>query len=453
MRTYVLCGGRGSRLSPYSTVRPKTLVPVLGRPVIAHILDAASKAGLGDVRVLVDSWETDVRGAVAGRGELIGLPPSDGSAAALRRVWEPGAPAIVLHGDVLVHGEDLAALRACAETADAGDLCLLLSPIEPDETRDWIGARTAGGEVTAILGHPREGTTHRIAGFALPGNFGEALETTPAHFPSVEVGMMPPAEPCLEAAVETWRAAGGRVRAVAADHPTYDIDKPWHILQANRELLREAVAAIPDRDLADGAAIDESARVAGKVRLGVGSRIGHNVTVRGNLIAGDDVLIDTGAIINGDCFIGPGSRVSNGCYLEDGAVIGAGCVVSHGAELDGLLFGGVYLYHYMEIYGIVGENTDIGAATVCGSLRFDDGETSHRIKGRRETPRLYSNACFIGDYCRTGVNAILMPGCKIGPYGIVGPGVVLDRDLPPNTGVRVRQQLEEFSWGPERYGW
>lgn len=453
MNTYLVCGGRGSRLSPYSTVRPKTLVPVLGRPIIAHILDAASQAGLERARILVDNWETDIRGAVAGRADLVQLPRSDGSAAALRRVWEPGTPAIVLHGDLLVRAEDLVSLRACAEAADPRDVCLLLSPIEPHETGDWIGVRSEGGEVAAIMGHPREGTTHRIAGFALPAAFGEALETTPAHFPSVEVGMMPPAEPCLEAAVETWRAGGARVRAVPAEHPTYDVDKPWHILQANCEMLREAVTVMPDRDLAEGAAIDQGACIAGKVRLGAGSRIGNNVTVRGNLIAGDDVVIDTGAIINGDCYVGSGSRVSNGCYLEDGAVIGAGCVVGHGAELDGLLFDGVYLYHYMEIYGIVGEKTDIGAATVCGSLRFDDGETSHRIKGRRETPRLYSNACYIGDYCRTGVNAILMPGCKIGSYSIVGPGVVLERDLPPSTGVRVKQQHEEFSWGPERYGW
>ena len=68
-------------------------------------------------------------------------------------------------------------------------------------------------------------------------------------------------------------------------------------------------------------------------------------------------------------------------------MVGGGCVVSHAAELSGVIFDGVYLYHYMEIYGIVGTNTDIGAATVCGSLRFDDDNTIHRIRGRREYPR------------------------------------------------------------------
>ena len=39
-------------------------------------------------------------------------------------------------------------------------------------------------------------------------------------------------------------------------------------------------------------------------------------------------------------------------------------MVAHCAEFGGVLMERVYLYHYMEIYGVVGRCTDIGAATV-----------------------------------------------------------------------------------------
>jgi len=39
----------------------------------------------------------------------------------------------------------------------------------------------------------------------------------------------------------------------------------------------------------------------------------------------------------------------------------------------------------------------------------------------------------MADHCRTGCNAVLLPGRKIGPNSIVGPGVVLEADLPPDT--------------------
>jgi bifunctional UDP-N-acetylglucosamine pyrophosphorylase/glucosamine-1-phosphate N-acetyltransferase len=86
-------------------------------------------------------------------------------------------------------------------------------------------------------------------------------------------------------------------------------------------------------------------------------------------------------------------------------------------------------------------------------LRFDDGETVHKVLGRREIPHVGANASYIGDFSRTGVNAILMPGVKVGAYCCVGPGVVLYDDLPHRTLVLVRQDLERREWGPERYGW
>lgn len=113
----------------------------------------------------------------------------------------------------------------------------------------------------------------------------------------------------------------------------------------------------------------------------------------------------------------------------------------------------VYLSHYMEFWGVIGSGVDLGAATVCGNLRFDDGQTTHTVLGRRETPGFAANAVFLGDYCRTGVNAVLLPGVKVGPYSCVGPGVIASEDVPARTLVLAQQILVRKSWGPERYGW
>ena len=107
----------------------------------------------------------------------------------------------------------------------------------------------------------------------------------------------------------------------------------------------------------------------------------------------------------------------------------------------------------MHIYGVVGEHSDLGAATVCGTLRFDDGRTPHLIKGRKEIPAEGSNATYIGDFCRTGVNVTFWPGKKVGAYAVIGAGTVLDRDVPDHTLIYPKQQLEMREWGPERYGW
>ena len=121
--------------------------------------------------------------------------------------------------------------------------------------------------------------------------------------------------------------------------------------------------------------------------------------------------------------------------------------------MAGVLFDKVYLYHYCEMSGVFGSATDIGAATVCGTLRFDDADTAIQVEGRYEVPPNGANATYMGDYCRTGVNAIIMPGRRIGSYSVVGPGVILYDDVPSKTMIMAKQELITKPWGPERYGW
>ncbi len=470
MTAYILAAGSGRRIAPYDECRAKCLIPVLNRPVLDFALDALDALGCERIVIAAGRHEHDIRDAAlrwaAGR-ESAGAAPAiqvaavgetDGTGASLLACKETDDGAsedeasLVLYGDVVVGEGDLRRLLADSRKHPQATT-LLLTPVPESEVRDSIVVSTADDRVTSIVGHPRGGAGGRVVAAVLPAGFRRHLAACPSHFPVVQVGMMPPRELHLEAAVETFRAAGGSVRSVTASELIPDIDKPWHILEANERVVRSACAELTANELDEGASIGQSASIEGYVRLGRNSRIGRNVIIRGSLIAGADVVIDAGAIINGSIAVGDGSFVGNACFVEDASVIGRGCVVGHAAELSGVLFDGVYLCHYMEIYGVVGERTDIGAATVCGSLRFDDGETVHRVLGRREIPPAHANATYIGDYCRTGVNATIMPGRKIGPYSIVGPGVVLEEDLPPRTGVRVRQEQERYPWGPERYGW
>jgi bifunctional UDP-N-acetylglucosamine pyrophosphorylase/glucosamine-1-phosphate N-acetyltransferase len=47
----------------------------------------------------------------------------------------------------------------------------------------------------------------------------------------------------------------------------------------------------------------------------------------------------------------------------------------------------------------------------------------------------------VGDDVKIGINASLMPGVKIGSRSWIGPGVVLEKDVPTGTIVVLKQQL------------
>ncbi len=469
MTIYILAAGKGNRCRPYSDTRPKCLIPVANKPVIVRLCENLLESTNVDIIVAAHAQCGSIRSHFLGqpRVTVVEVPENAGTAETLLSVWQSDERALVFYGDVLIHTKDIESFVQGSDVDDADPVVRLLSaPVEAEEASDWICAEIHSGEgsrLNAMIGHPREkaspGRYHRPVGFDLPKSFRVRLEACPEYFPNSEVGMMVPPERHIESAIELSRRDGHRIEPVVTVYPSVDIDKPWHILDANMLMIRwlcEEMETDGDRAATDdvrGTSIDPSASIDGCVRLGAGSRIGKNVIIRGNLIAGENVTIDAGAIIDGDVVIGDESFVGNGCFIEGGSCIGKRCVVSHAAELSGVIFDNVYLYHYMEICGVIGENTDIGAATVCGTLRFDDGGSTIRINGRKERPKRHSNATYIGDYCRTGVNATIMPGHRIGPYSIVGAGVVLENDLPPRTGVRVKQNLEHFEWGPERYGW
>jgi bifunctional UDP-N-acetylglucosamine pyrophosphorylase/glucosamine-1-phosphate N-acetyltransferase len=175
--------------------------------------------------------------------------------------------------------------------------------------------------------------------------------------------------------------------------------------------------------------------------------------IQGDIWLADGAQIDNGAILGGPVIVGRDTIVRDYSYIGAYSTLGAKGIYGHGAEFGGVALDTVYCYHYCEIAGVVGEAVDFGAATVCGNLRFDDGRTMWRVKGRAEMPAHGANLAYFGDFCRTGVNAIIMPGRRIGVYSVVGAGVIAYDDVPDRQLVTVKQELVTRPWGPEKYGW
>jgi len=449
----ILCAGAGTKIWPFAQIRSKTMLPVSNKPVVAYAVDALTQMGFDNIVLVAGRFADEIRSYFRDMPtvRIIVDPAPKGTAASLLLAEQVVKGAfLALYGDTIVQPEDLAALVAAYERENTPQA--LVSPVK-GRSADCVGCRIDGGLLREVWGHSRDESTHFFAGFAFGSEFFDALSFNPSRFAYTEVGMMPPVESYLEVSVADEMKRGVRFGAVEAAGPVFDIDKPWHILAANAAVNEMRCCALTQNELAEGAAIDPTASVGGFVRLGKNSKIGRNVIIKGNIIVGDNTALTDGAIVSGNVVIGDNTSVRNACFIERSATVGNECIVSHAAELDGLIMDRVYLYHYMEINGVVGENTDFGAATVCGSLRFDDGSTIHRVKGRREFPESCADSVFVGDYCRTGVNAILMPGVKVGTYSVIGAGVVLNRDVKDHTLIYAEQNLVEKPWGSEVYGW
>lgn len=450
----ILSAGKGKKMWPYAEVRPKSLIPVSNQPILLHQIEILKSMGCKEIFVAVNEHEQAYQHVLRNENgvQIIQVGETSGNAETLLRCLSKVNQQcfIVLYADVWLEKEDLLSLMMQKEVP------AVLVQAHQETSRNYIGCNlNENFEVTEILGHSRSKTSHHFLAFYLDRRICAFLEKTAPIFPATEVGMMPPQELFVEAALVDWIKDGNCLKGIPCKHTAFDLDKPWHILQANFFSNQHICGKIRKNILEENAFIDSSASIDGYVRLGKHSKIGKNVIIEGNIWVGDHTEIKAGAILKGDNVIGDHCEIGYYCFIEKGSTVGNRCKVLHAAELSGVIFDGVYLYHYMEIAGIVGENTDIGAGTVCGSLRFDDSLSVQNVRGRKEIVQGqdFANACYIGDYARTGINALLLPGVKTGVRSIVGPGVILSEDLEDSKMILVQQETIKKDWGPDKYGW
>src|SRR6266536_6066937 len=61
MKAVVMAGGQGSRLRPLTSNQPKPMLPIVGQPMMQHILRLARRHGIGDIVATVQFLAIIVR--------------------------------------------------------------------------------------------------------------------------------------------------------------------------------------------------------------------------------------------------------------------------------------------------------------------------------------------------------------------------------------------------------
>ncbi|ABQ89651.1 sugar phosphate nucleotidyltransferase [Roseiflexus sp. RS-1] len=451
----LLAAGAGTRFWPYNVVRNKCAFPIANVPAVRRLSDDLAALGITRQVVVVGAGEASVRAALRGASADIAFVrqahPDGTAAAAFLGAAGIDGDILVVAADSVTDRANLAALRERFER-DRPLAAALTQPLGAESSLDWLIAYVDDGELRGVEGHSRDGDRRFCGVYAFRPEALAFLRDNPALM-RVGVGGMPPVETEIAQSLQMMVDEGETVAVIDAPGFHVDLDKPWHILEANGRVIGAMAAALEGHQIDPTARVHDGADIGGRLVLGPGAVIGNRVVVDGDLWLGAGAKALNGAIVQGHAVIGQGTVVRDYCQIGGGSSLGARGVYGHGAEFSGVALDTVYCYHYCEIWGVVGQAVDFGAATVCGNLRFDDRDTVWRIKGRPEIPTTAANAAYFGDFCRTGVNAIIMPGRRLGVYSICGPGVILHDDLPDRTMIMVAQQVTTRPWGPERYGW
>lgn len=118
----ILAGGLGTRLAPYTTVLPKPLMPVGGRPILGIIVEQLRRSGATKITLAVNHM-ADLIAAVLGDGSRFGLEiaysretKALGTIAPLKLIPSLPEQFVVMNGDILTDLDAGALSHAHAES-------------------------------------------------------------------------------------------------------------------------------------------------------------------------------------------------------------------------------------------------------------------------------------------------------------------------------------------------
>lgn len=160
-KAVLLAAGRGTRMRELSLEMPKPMIPVRGKPILAHITAGLAAAGITDFLIVV-GYRADVVRDYFGEGSAHGFrvqyatqvtQDGTGRVVELAREFAGGDPFVLSYGDILVDPQNYHALVA----PKADDDALLTVKHSDDVSKGGAVFVNAAFELTDLREKPQPG--------------------------------------------------------------------------------------------------------------------------------------------------------------------------------------------------------------------------------------------------------------------------------------------------------
>jgi bifunctional UDP-N-acetylglucosamine pyrophosphorylase/glucosamine-1-phosphate N-acetyltransferase len=393
MQTVVLAAGRGTRMGPLTNTLPKPMLPVAGRPLVEHTVEAAVDAGATHVVIVVGYESAAVRDHFGEESFDVPVsfarqPEQRGTGDAVRSALpelDP-EPFVVLNGDALY---DRASLRNLYETGPAVGSYRVPNP------EAYGVLRTAGDRVTGVVEKPAEPPSDLIntGAYAFPAAAREWLDVGESERGEIELTAV------LQRACEQ-----ATVQPVPFTR-WLDVGRPWELLAANEWKLPE-LGGRRRGEVSDDAHLD------GTVVVAPGATIRPGVVIEGPAYIGRDASVGPNAYVRGATILGPDTKVGHSVEVKNS-------VVMRGTSVGHLSYVGD---------SVLGEDVNFGAGTVVANLRHDDSTVRVTVKGDRVDTARRKFGVVCGPGAKTGINTSLNAGVTLAEGARTSPGEAVTRD-------------------------
>ena len=345
MKALILAGGFGTRLRPLSCTRPKSLFPVMNKPLLQWTFERLAKSNVGEA-ILAVNYQAEAaikQHRIPKYGmrtrysrDPLGKPLGTGGPIkkAEERIGHEGC-FLVLNGDIFADVDYVEVLKVHEQKNAVATIAL--HRVE-DPSRYGVVELAEDNRIMRFVEKPpRECAPSSLIN-------GGVYVLSPAVFDYIPKGRAV----SMEREVFPKLAEEKKLFGCVFEGLWIDIGKPEDYLQINRIML-DAVSSPPEFNVGNDARIRTPVALDKGVSIGVGSvvgpyavlgrnvKLGENVIVQDSVILPDTVISNfcrvNGAVIGEGAFIGEGAKIKKGCMIGDHARVGDQVTLAEGVSV------------------------------------------------------------------------------------------------------------------------
>jgi bifunctional UDP-N-acetylglucosamine pyrophosphorylase/glucosamine-1-phosphate N-acetyltransferase len=455
----IMAAGKGTRLK---SQRPKVLHEIGGKPLLAHVIAAASKvAAPGDTYVVIGHQAEKVQAAVSSTGVgFVEQAEQLGTGHAIQCVREAIANyenILVLSGDVpLIKSETIDRLWNFHQAEQAAMTILTAAPDDPAGYGRIVRKKSLWpdmipSEVEAIV-EQKALTTHQQSIREINSGI-YAFKTAPLlkHLDKLTAENANK-EVILTDMAGLLSSAGERVVAIQAAEAIevlgvntiaelVALDASLRTATTSRLMASGVTIFRPETcvidaevEVAADTVIEPFVQLLGRSKIGAGCLI-RSYTVIENCTLGEGVLIRQSCIL-ADSTVSNGAKIGPFAHLRPGSEIGEEAYAGNFVETKKAKLGKGAKANHLTYLGDaeVGEKTNIGAGTITCNY---DGVNKHKTR--------------IGKEAFIGSDSTLVAPVEVGDGAYIGAGSCITKDVPAGAlAVGRAHQIVKEGWAAAR---
>ncbi|MGC9345292.1 MAG: bifunctional sugar-1-phosphate nucleotidylyltransferase/acetyltransferase [Candidatus Bathyarchaeales archaeon] len=421
MKTVILAAGEGVRLQPITSTRPKHLIKVGGKPILEHCLNMLKTSGINEILIVVHYMADAIRNYF-GNGEKFGLKIEyveqkavlgTGNAVG---VAEPYVKEdfLLVYGDLLFTADAVKKVIGL-HVKEKPAATMAVVPVENTEDYGIVELEDEKNVKRIIEKPSRKEAPINLA------NAGIYVFSTEIFEKIRETSASARGEWEITDALSLLLKEGKFVSAVKiSNEDWFDIGRPWDLLEANRWVLV-------------------------RMKHGVFGCVENGAHLIGPVTVAETARVRSGAYVEGPAFIDGESDIGPNCYIRPYTSVGKRVRIGNACEIkNSIVMDGAHIGHLSYVGdSVIGENCNLGAGTVTANYRLDAGTIKMMIRDKVVDSGRTKLGAVLGDGVKAGINVLFMPGVKVGINSWIGPNVVVYRDLPADTVILLKQNLEE----------